>query len=203
MKELLAVSDARFQTFVNFLPTLAWESDPDGWIFFYNQRWYDYTGTTPEQMEGWGWVSVHDPDDLPRMLKVYGTSLTTGEPWEDEFRLRRADGAFRWHLSRAMPIRDSHGRIIRWIGSNTDIHDQKLALLEREALLKAEQQLRRNAEKASREKDEFLAVVSHELRNPLNAVLGWPICSIVLPRMKASVLWPARRSNPMPMRWLT
>ncbi len=72
-----------------------------------------------------------------------------------------------------MPIRDSHGRIIRWIGTNTDIHDQKLALLEREALLKAEQQLRLNAEKASREKDEFLAVVSHELRNPLNAVLGW------------------------------
>jgi len=172
--EHLGRGERRFETFVDSMPLLAWEADAEGWIDYYNQRWYEYTGTTPEEMEGWGWVQVHDPLDLPRMLKVWRNALQTGQPWEDEFRLRRgSDGELRWFLSRAVPMRDGEGRILRWFGSNVDIHDQKLALKERERLLEAEQRLRREAQQANREKDQFLAVVSHELRSPLNAVLGW------------------------------
>lgn len=168
---VLAESERRFATFIDQLPLLAWEADADGWIDFYNQRWFTYTGTTLEEMEGWGWTQVHVASDLPRQLRVWRNALENGLPWEDMFRLRGADGAFRWHLSRAFPLRNASGEIVRWFGSNTDVHDQRLALEEREHLLKIEQRLRADAEAVVREKDEFVAVVSHELRTPLANVL--------------------------------
>lgn len=169
-RDLLArldLSERRFELFIASLPLLAWEADATGWIDFYNQRWYEYTGTTSTEMEGWGWARVHDPLDLPRMLRVWRQALHTGQAWEDAFRLRRgSDGQLRWHLSRAFPLKDRDGRVVRWFGTNTDIHDQRLALEEREHLLRA-------AQSALRAKDEFLAVVSHELRTPLSVVLNW------------------------------
>ncbi len=169
-----AARDERlYRAIVDFIPQLCWVADASGWLDVYNRRWYEYTGTTPAQMEGWGWVSVHDPLDLPRMLKIWRHALETGEPWEDEFRLRRgSDGALRWHLSRAMPLRDADGRIARWFGTNTDVHDQKLAAEQYERLLRSEQHLRRAAQEANRAKDEFLAVLSHELRTPLSVILN-------------------------------
>lgn len=157
--------------FVDALPVLAWEADADGSVSYYNQSWYAYTGATFEELEGWGWVRAHDPLDLPRVLRNHRRALDAGQPWEDAFRLRGADGTLRWHLARGVPVRDADGNVGRWIGTSTDTHEQRLALDERERLLQAEMRFRRAAEHASREKDDLLSCVSHELRTPLNTVL--------------------------------
>lgn len=96
-------------------------ADPEGWVFWYNQRWYDYTDTTPEQMVGWGWQSVHDPRLLPEMLEKWTASLSEGEPFEMTFPLRRgSDGSFRMFVTRAEPLKEND-RIVGWFGTNTDI----------------------------------------------------------------------------------
>src|SRR5436309_9610263 len=112
--------DQQFRTLADSIPQLAWMADHEGYIFWYNDRWYDYTGTTLEQMEGWGWQSVHDPAELPRVVETIKASFASGEPWDCTFPLRRHDGVFRWHLSRMLPIKDEAGRVTMWFGSNTD-----------------------------------------------------------------------------------
>ena len=169
----LRESEARFQAMANSIPQLAWMARPDGWIFWYNQRWHDYCGSTPEQMEGWGWQEVHDPRELPRVIEKWKAAVASGEPWEDTFPLRRHDGELRWHLSRARPFRDEFGKVTLWFGTNTDITEERKRAEERDALLQSEQAARLEVERASRMKDEFLATLSHELRTPLNAILGW------------------------------
>ncbi len=123
-KEALRESEQRFRTMAESIPQLAWMAQPDGHIFWYNRRWYEYTGTTLEQMEGWGWQAVHDPDELPRVLERWKAAIAEGKPWEDTFPLRRHDGAMRPHLSRAVPICDQEGRVVRWFGTNTDITER-------------------------------------------------------------------------------
>ena len=116
--------EEEFRTMANSLPQLAWMAGPDGSIAWYNQRWYDYTGTTFDEMKGWGWKPVHHPDHLDRVTAKFVEAIARGEAWEDTFPLRARDGAFRWFLSRALPIRDPDGRILRWFGTNTDITDR-------------------------------------------------------------------------------
>src|SRR5512143_2159268 len=99
---------------------------PDGRIVWYNRRWYEYTGTTPEQMEGWGWESVHDPAVLPAVLKRGRASLGSGQPFGMVFPLRGADGRFRPFLTRVVPLRGRGGAIVQWFGTNTDISEQQV-----------------------------------------------------------------------------
>ena len=110
-------------TFVDTVPALAWMANGDGWIFWYNQRWYEYTGTTPEQMEGWGWQSVHDPDRLPQVMERWTNSIQTGRPFEMVFPLRGADGIYRSFITRVIPVKDDSCKIVRWFGTNAEVDD--------------------------------------------------------------------------------
>jgi PAS domain S-box-containing protein len=118
-------SEERFRTLANSMPQLAWAARADGFILWYNQRWHDYTGTTPEQMEGWGWQSVHDPDILPTVLDKWRDAIALAQPFEMEFPLRGADGTFRNFLNRGQPMKDSEGRLVQWFGTCTDVDHLK------------------------------------------------------------------------------
>jgi PAS domain S-box-containing protein len=120
-------SEERFQALANGIPQLACMAEADGHIFWYNQRWYDYTGTTCEQTEGWGWQSIQDPEMLPKVMERWQESLASGEPFDMEFPLRGADGKFRMFLNRVMPLKDAEGRVVRWFGTNTDISERQQA----------------------------------------------------------------------------
>ena len=118
---------ALLEVLFDAMPQLGWTAQPDGFIDHYNRGWYEYTGATPDQMAGWGWQSVHDPAHLPAVTEKWKRAIAAGEPVEFEFPLRRRDGAFRWFLTRVHPIRDESGTLVRWVGINTDIHDQRIA----------------------------------------------------------------------------
>ena len=134
----LRESEERFRTMADSLPQIAWIARPDGYVFWYNQQGYDYTGATPEQVEGWGWQCVHDPEVLPRVLEQWKRSLATGEPFEMVFPLRGADGRFRRFLTRVLPLKDAQGRVVQWFGTCTDVDELKRA---EEALRESEQRL--------------------------------------------------------------
>jgi PAS domain S-box-containing protein len=118
-------SEERFRTLANSMPQLASMAGADGFILWYNQRWYDYTGMTPEQMAGWGWQSVHDPAVLPAVLSKWRDAIALEQPFEMEFPLRGADGTFRNFLTRVQPMKDSEGRLVQWFGTTTDVDQLK------------------------------------------------------------------------------
>src|SRR6202522_4506874 len=118
-------SEERFRTVAKSMPQLASMVRADGFILWYNQRWYDYTGMTPEQMEGWGWQSVHAPAVLPTVLSKWRDAIELAQPFEMEFPLRGADGTFRNFLTRVQPMKDSEGRLVQWFGTTTDVDELK------------------------------------------------------------------------------
>ncbi|MFO1488473.1 MAG: PAS domain S-box protein [Verrucomicrobiota bacterium] len=125
--QALVESEQRFRTMANSISQLAWIAQPDGFISWYNDRWYSYTGTTPQQMEGWGWQAVHHPDVLPKVMRQWTAAIAAGEIFEMEFPLRGADNRFRRFLTRAVPLKDSDGRVVQWFGTNTDVDELKRA----------------------------------------------------------------------------
>ncbi|MBC7444234.1 MAG: PAS domain-containing protein [Polaromonas sp.] len=153
----LRASVARYQIIANALPQIIWSAQPNGCHDYYNQQWYDYTGIAHGAADGEGWRALVHPDDHGLATTKWQHSLATGEPYEIEYRLRHHTGQYRWALGRARPIRDAHGAISRWMGSCTDIHEQKLA--------------QQSLQQSDRRKDEFLAMLAHELRNPLAPIM--------------------------------
>ena len=135
----VSAAAAELQALVDNLPEMAFTTRPDGFVDFYSRRWFEYTGTTHEDMQGWGWQSVHDPAELPRVLEGWTRSIATRQPFDQAFPLRRRDGVFRWFLTRVAPVFDDSGKLVRWVGINTDIDDQRRA---QERLQEAEERFR-------------------------------------------------------------
>ena len=145
----------------NGLPQIVWVARPDGSHEYYNRRWYEFTGR--ESSDDSGWSDLFHPDDMVRSDQAWAEALRSGNPYEIEFRLKRAsDGAYRWFLGRALPYRNEKSEIVNWYGTCTDVHAIKTA---QDALRTARDELRQE----SRQKDEFLGMVSHELRTRFRA----------------------------------
>jgi PAS domain S-box-containing protein len=123
-----AQSVNRYRFLADAMPQIVWTAKPDGNIDYYNKRWFDYTGMTIEQTKDWGLKPVLHPDDLQNCIERWTKAFTTACDYEVEYRFKRAsDGVFRWHLGRAFPLRNQDGKIIQWVGTCTDIDDQKRA----------------------------------------------------------------------------
>jgi PAS domain S-box-containing protein len=153
----LAESEGRFRTMADAIPQLAWMADAAGTVFWYNRRWYEYTGIAPGAAPGDGWTAVAHPDHAGRVAARFRAAVAAREPWEDTFPLRGRDGAYRWFLSRAVPVADPDTGAVRWFGTNTDVTERIAADAERERLLPGEQEARRAAEAATGRAAQFLA----------------------------------------------
>ncbi len=152
----LRESEAKFRTMTEAMPQMVWSSRPDGYHDFFNRNWYEFTGQAPRECDGELWQELVHPEDLPVLKERWNHSLRTGEPYETACRLHHRSGEYRWVLGRASPVRDDGGRIIRWMGTCTDIHEQK--------------RIQEELQESNQRKDEFLAMLAHELRNPLAPV---------------------------------
>ena len=183
--EMLREGEQRFRSLANSIPTLCWSAWPDGHIFWYNQQWYDYTGTTPADMEGWGWQSVHDPAVLPEVMAGWQAAIAAGTPFEMVFPLRGRDGQFRPFLTRVQPVRNQASAIDRWVGTNTDISHQREA---EDAIRRLADELELRVDERTREREAALAQlheaqklesigqltggIAHDFNNLLTPVIG-------------------------------
>ncbi len=180
----LRESEELFRALAENVPQLAWMTRPDGWITWYNRRWFDYTGTNLAEMQGWGWQKVHHPEHVERVTRLFRKALAEETPWEDTFPLRGRDGHYRWFLSRAFPIRNAGGAITHWFGTNTDI----TALREtQDALRAAEARIQQYAGQLERtvsertaklqdtvqELEAFSYSLAHDMRGPLRSMIGY------------------------------
>jgi two-component system CheB/CheR fusion protein len=148
----LYVSREHFKYLANNIPQMTWTNTPTGEVDYYNQQWYGYTGLSQEETKKLGWQKVLHPDDYPLTLKKFSAAIKSGEIFEVENRYRRADGVYRWHLNRAIPLRNENNEIVFWVGTATDIEERK---------------------KEMERKDEFIGIASHELKTPLTSLKGY------------------------------
>jgi PAS domain S-box-containing protein len=178
VEQSLRERETEFRTLANVIPQMAWMADAEGRRYWYNDRWHEFTGLRPDESLGLGWRLVHHPEHRGRVCDRQAAAFARSEPWEDTFPLKRKDGVYRWFLARAVPFRTGDGTM-RWFGTHTDITER----LETERALEAsedrlrtalalEQAARQQAEHTAKARDEVLAIVAHELRNPIHTIVG-------------------------------
>ena len=202
----LRESEEHFQAFADSLPELCWIARSDGHIYWYNERWYEYTGTSPEEMKGWGWQKVHDANMLPSVMERWKDSLEHGQSFEMEFPLRGADGIYRWFLTRVKPLRDAQGKVTRWYGTNTNVDEQRNLLeslseardelekkvLERTAELRAAtESLRELSARLLRMRDDEQRRLARELHDSVGQLLAAISMNIAVVEAESSKLSPA------------
>ncbi len=166
-------SETEFRALTEVMPQIIFTADPEGDITYFNERWEGYTGATIHEALGKGWYLFYHPDDIKATTLAWKESITNGTPYQIEFRLRGNDGQFRWFLARALPMKDDHGVITKWIGTNTDIHEQKVLSQKLETVLDEVKSSKQLAESANHAKSAFLANMSHEIRTPLGSIMGF------------------------------
>jgi PAS domain S-box-containing protein len=165
----IKVEDANkeFQFVTDFMPQMIWVTRPDGYHYYYNKQWYDYTGLTYEETKGKGWNTVFHPEDQQRAWEAWNHSLNTGEPYEIEYRCRRYDGIYRWVLGRALPLKDATGTILKWFGTCTDIDDQKRA---NEVMEQRIEERTQELQQVNNQLKQFTYAASHDLQEPLRKI---------------------------------
>jgi PAS domain S-box-containing protein len=162
----LSEAQALYKSLSDAIPVQVWTALPDGNLDYVSRGAEEFFGRPAVKLLGVGWTELVHPDDFAATAEAWGRSLSTGDPYETEFRLLGAHGEYAWHLVRAMPLRNDDDKIIKWFGSNTNVDAQKRISDERE-------RLKHEAQAANKAKMEFLAAMSHELRTPLNAINGY------------------------------
>ncbi len=162
-RDRLQASEERFRQLADSMPQLVWTARPDGTVDYYNQRYKEYSGISPTGGENWKWAPVLHPDDLQPTLEAWQQALQSGQTYQIEHRVQMANGEYCWHLSRGEPARDQDGRLTRWYGTATNIHDLKQA----QAALKSYAE---RLESSNRELQEFAFVASHDLQEPLRKI---------------------------------
>jgi len=166
-EEDLKRSEEQLRTLANSIQNLAWMADGEGCIYWFNQRWFDYTGTTLEEMQGYGWKKVLHPDHIERVLSFIKEAWEKAEPWELTILLRQNDGEYRWFLTRANPVKNAEGKVYRWIGTSTDIDDQKTVEEKLENLVTART---KELERSNEDLQQFAHVASHDLKEPVRKI---------------------------------
>lgn len=166
-EEKLKESEANFRSITDAMPQIVWSTLPDGTHVYFNKQWYEFTGVPIGTTDGEGWLKMFHPEDHESTLKVWKHSLATGEPYEMEYRLRHHSGVYKWTLGRALPVRNEDGKIMRWMGTCTDIQEIREA---REALIKSQKDLRIYVDELQSERElreRFVNTLTHDLRTPL------------------------------------
>ncbi|MEP7108527.1 MAG: ATP-binding protein, partial [Ferruginibacter sp.] len=169
----LIESEKKFRNLADFIPQIIWTAQPNGSLDYYNQQWYTFTKFDEGQADQ-SWIPLLHDDDKQRCIAAWYETVKSGEPYQIEYRFKDIQtGGYRWFLAKAAPIKDQEGRITKWFGSFTDIHEQKIVAGE---LLKAKELaelLAKTADGAVRSKQQFLSNMSHEIRTPMNSIIGF------------------------------